>query len=138
MIAAVLLAVPAEGRAQARGWLARDKVLHFGASFGVASLGYAIGADLFECVPCRIGLGAGMALVAGGGKELADLAGLGDADLRDFLADLVGLALGVVLAWAIDVAVAGSVDLFAARRGAVHRALSARGGQGPPRPRPTP
>ncbi len=49
----------------------------------------------------------GLSLTVGAGKELADLAGLGDPSWRDFAADVLGTILGVGLAWAIDLAVRG-------------------------------
>jgi putative lipoprotein len=83
-------------------WFGRDKALHFGVSAAIASTGYAIGTAVFEQRWKAAALGGGLAVGAGAGKELVDLAGYGDPSWRDFTWDLVGTAVGLGLAFAID------------------------------------
>ena len=79
-----------------------DDALHFGASAGLAAGGYALGAALFDDVPPRIALGAGIALFAGALKELLDLAGLGTASWSDIAWDAAGIFVGLIVAWVVD------------------------------------
>jgi putative lipoprotein len=89
-------------------WFGKDKALHFTATAVIGAGGYALGAALFEPRYQAMLLGAGAGIVAGAGKELADLAGLGDPSWRDFVWDVVGTVVGVGLAWGIDLAVRGT------------------------------
>src|SRR5690606_34065861 len=83
-------------------WLGRDKLLHFGVSVGIALGGYGLGVPLFDCEPPRFALGGGLALGLGIGKELWDLAGDGDASWRDLAWDVLGTAVGLLVAWGLD------------------------------------
>lgn len=56
-------------------WIGPDKALHFGASAGLAGLGYGAAALLWDDTGLRLGVGASVALTAGIAKELVDLAG---------------------------------------------------------------
>lgn len=86
-------------------WFAPDKALHFSFSAGIAGLGYG-GAALFtEDRNLRIAFGAGLALTAGVGKELLDLAGLGQPSWKDLVWDLAGTATGVLISWLVDLLV---------------------------------
>ncbi|MHB8873048.1 MAG: hypothetical protein ACYC8T_05120, partial [Myxococcaceae bacterium] len=104
MVLAVSAAGPA--RAQAAGqdpWFGPDKALHFGACFGLSVTGYAAGAILSPDEPAlRLGLGAGLALGAGIGKELFDLAAGGSPSWRDLTWDAIGTATGLLIAWTVD------------------------------------
>lgn len=75
-LSAVLL-VPRAAAAEDDFW-GRDKALHFGVSVALASGTYALSASFFEARYPPLLLGAGVSLGLGIGKELADLAGLGD------------------------------------------------------------
>lgn len=99
--AAVLLLSPTS-RASEDPWFARDKALHFTASAVIASGGYGAGRIAFEDRTTAFAVGAGLALGAGIGKELADLAGAGHPSWRDLTWDFVGTATGLAFAWAID------------------------------------
>ena len=84
-------------------WFGPDKALHFTFSAGIAAVGYGGTALFTEERGVRIAVGAGLALSAGIGKELLDLAGLGHPSWRDFAWDCAGTAVGVVLSWVVDV-----------------------------------
>ncbi len=104
-IVALFVLFGAAGRAHAQdedAWLGRDKLLHFGVSAGLAVAGYGLGVALFDCEPPRLGLGGGLALGLGIGKELWDLAGEGDASWRDLVWDVLGTAVGLFVAWGLD------------------------------------
>lgn len=97
------LALGREATAQdADPWLGADKALHFTLSAAIAGGGYALGAVWFDDAAPRAAFGAGLALSAGVGKELLDLAGLGDPSWRDLTWDVVGTGVGVLAAWGID------------------------------------
>lgn len=89
-------------------WFGRDKALHFGACSVIAAGGYTIGASAFDARYKALILGGAAAIAAGTGKELADMAGLGDPSWRDFTWDLVGTVVGLGLAWGIDLAARGT------------------------------
>ena len=91
--------------ANADPWFGRDKVIHFAASGSLAVVGYAGASMLTENRPMRIGAGATLAIGAGVGKELWDLAGHGDASWRDFGWDLIGAATGLLVSVGVDWAV---------------------------------
>jgi putative lipoprotein len=88
-------------------WFAKDKALHLGVSAGISSAAYVGAVSLFDARGHAMLAAGGLSLTVGAGKELADLAGLGDPSWKDFAADVVGTLLGVGLAWAIDLAVRG-------------------------------
>lgn len=89
-------------------WFGRDKMLHFGASAVLAGGGYAAGTALFDARYEALLLGGGVALTAGATKELADMAGAGTPSWRDFAWDVVGTAVGLGLAWGVDLALRGT------------------------------
>lgn len=83
-------------------WLGRDKALHYGLSVGLAGVGYAGGALLFEAPEARWLSGAGVALGAGVAKELYD-AGRGSFfSFKDLTWDVLGTASGLALSWAVE------------------------------------
>ncbi len=88
-------------------WFARDKALHLGVSAVLSSAAYAGGTALFDARGHAMLAATGLSLTVGAGKELADLAGLGDPSWKDFAADVVGTVIGVGLAWALDLALRG-------------------------------
>jgi uncharacterized protein YfiM (DUF2279 family) len=96
-----LQAAPARAQ-DADPWLGRDKALHFSASASIAIVGYGGTALVNEDRRVRAGVGAGLALGAGIGKELWDLGGGGDPSTRDLVWDVVGTATGVLIAWTVD------------------------------------
>jgi uncharacterized protein YfiM (DUF2279 family) len=103
--APVLLAALLSGPAAAQErdpWLGPDKALHFSLSAALAGGGYALGAALFEEVPPRLAMGAGLALGLGIAKELYDLTGAGTPSWKDLTWDAIGVATGLAIAWAID------------------------------------
>ncbi len=85
-------------------WWGRDKALHFTVSVGLGAGGYAGSALWLDERWQRALAGAGFSLTLGAGKELYDLMGHGDASWRDFTWDVVGTAVGVGLAWLVDLA----------------------------------
>lgn len=104
---ALMVLAPAEARAQgpaADPWFGPDKALHFALSGAIAGAGYGTTAIFSESIPTRIAFGAGLAVTAGAGKELLDLAGYGDPSWKDFAWDLAGTAVGVGIAVTFDVA----------------------------------
>lgn len=107
MRTALLLVLLSGGAASAQTdpdpWFAPDKALHFSFSAGIAAVGYGGTALFTEERGVRIVVGAGLALTAGIGKELLDLAGLGHPSWKDFAWDCAGTAVGVVLSWLVDV-----------------------------------
>jgi putative lipoprotein len=105
LVTALAAIAPRAAASDADPWFGRDKALHFGVSAAIASSGYALGTALFEPRWKAATFGGGLAIAAGAGKELADLAGLGDPSWRDFTWDLLGTAVGLGLAFAIDAVV---------------------------------
>jgi putative lipoprotein len=110
-VAVALLASASTAHAQAAPdpdpWFGRDKALHFGASALIAAGGYGGTALLADSRGARLLVGGGMALAAGAGKELADLAGFGDPSWRDFTWDVVGTLAGLAVAYGLDLAIGG-------------------------------
>lgn len=94
--------VPSPAQADRAEFFSADNAAHLGASFGLTCLGYALGAELFEGRGPRVGFSAGFSLTFGIGKEILDLAGFGDAELRDLLMDVIGTAVALLICWAID------------------------------------
>ena len=88
-------------------WFGTDKALHFGAGFGLAAGGYAIGAWAFEDRWSAVAFGAGLTVAIGAAKEGLDSAGLGSASWKDFVWDLVGGTLGLGVALTFDAALRG-------------------------------
>ncbi|MCC6647832.1 MAG: hypothetical protein IT374_19975 [Polyangiaceae bacterium] len=85
-------------------WLGRDKRLHFGASAVVAAGGYGAASVWTTSRGARALAGGGLALAVGAAKEGWDAAGRGDPSWRDLAWDAAGAAVGVAVAWAIDLA----------------------------------
>ena len=109
-LAAALLAVPGRAAAAEDAWTGPDKALHFGLSTALAAGTYGLGTLAWPEPDERWKvalLGAGVTLGAGGAKELADLAGMGTPSWRDFTWDVVGMVVGVGLAFTLDVALRG-------------------------------
>lgn len=106
---ALLLARARDARADDASdpWFGQDKALHFGVSAGLAAGGYAAGAALFEARGHALLFGGGLALGAGVGKELVDLAGYGDPSWKDLAWDGIGTVVGLLVAWGLDAALRG-------------------------------
>jgi len=85
-------------------WWGRDKALHFGVSGVLAATGYATSSLWFDKAWQRASVGAAFALTLGVTKELVDLAGYGHPSYKDMLFNLAGTALGVTLAYLVDLA----------------------------------
>ena len=85
-------------------WWGRDKALHFGVSTGLAATGYGVSSLWLERAWQRATAGAAFSLTLGVGKELADWAGYGQPSYKDLLYDFAGTALGVTLAYLVDLA----------------------------------
>lgn len=83
-------------------WLGRDKLYHFGATALLSAGGYGLGKATLGGYAGPAVLGSSLGLVAGAGKELLDLAGLGNPSWRDFTWDLIGTAVGTGLCLSID------------------------------------
>lgn len=105
VFAGLLFATPA--RAEDDPWLGKDKLQHYGVSAGIAAGGYVAGALLFDKRACALATGAGLALAAGVGKELVDLAGYGQPSWKDLTWDGLGMVTGLALAWGVDLLVRG-------------------------------
>ncbi len=103
---ALLLACLVFGRparaAEPDPWWGTDKALHFTVSIGLGAGGYAASAVWLTERWQRAAAGAGFSLALGAGKELYDLGGHGDASWRDFTWDVAGTAVGVGLAYLLD------------------------------------
>lgn len=91
-------------------WFGADKAKHAGVSAAIAAGGYTIGAFVFDARGHALLLGGGLALAAGIGKETLDLAGYGDPSWKDLTWDVIGTALGLALAWGVDLLVRGVSD----------------------------
>jgi len=101
-LALLVTLAPSAHAANPDPWLGRDKALHFGASFALASGGYGGGALLSRRTEVRAVSGAALALSAGIAKEVYDRYADGDPSWRDLTWDVVGTVTGVVVAWLID------------------------------------
>jgi putative lipoprotein len=93
--------------AEEDAWTGGDKRAHFAASAVIAAGGYQLGTHAFDARWHALAFGGAAAVLAGTGKELADLAGAGTASWRDFAWDLLGTAAGLGLAWVVDLTVRG-------------------------------
>jgi putative lipoprotein len=85
----------------------RDKALHFAVSASIAGAGYGVTTAFAKERWKALIIGGGAAIAAGALKEGYDAAGHGDPSWKDFGWDVVGAAVGLALAWGIDVAVHG-------------------------------
>lgn len=99
---------PAHADPVADPWWGPDKALHFGTSAAIAGGGYALAAPFLDGFAQRAAIGAALALTAGVSKEFIDLAGHGDASLRDLTWDVLGTVVGVGLALSVDLAIRGA------------------------------
>ena len=91
-------------------WFARDKALHFDVSAGLAAAGYGLSAGwLVDARWKALAIGGGVALAAGAGKELLDATHVlgGDPSWKDFTWDAVGTVAGLLIAWGVDLLLAG-------------------------------
>jgi putative lipoprotein len=89
-------------------WWGRDKALHFTVSIGLGAGAYTASTLWLDERWQRAALGAGFSLSLGAGKELYDGLGAGQASWRDFTWDVAGTAVGVALAWAMDLIFVGA------------------------------
>jgi hypothetical protein len=105
IVAAVLAIAPAPARAEGPTALGADKSLHLVVGGAVAVLGYTFAAQLLDAPGLRTAIGGGLAIAAGGAKELWDLMGHGSAEWLDFAFDLLGAGVGLLVAVAIDLTV---------------------------------
>jgi uncharacterized protein YfiM (DUF2279 family) len=103
LVAALHLGPAARARAHVSDpWFARDKALHYGASFTLALGGYALGGQLTPREPPRLAAGALLSLSLGVGKEIADRYTGGHPSWRDLGWDVLGTASGLTVAWLLD------------------------------------
>lgn len=91
-------------------WTGKDKTLHFAVSGGIAAGAYTGGAFLFDARRDALIFGGAVALAAGIGKEIADLAGAGDPSWKDITWDVMGTVTGLAIAWSVDLLVRGVGD----------------------------
>lgn len=87
-------------------WFGQDKALHFAATSVLGLSGYAVTATLTDRRELRVLGGVAVGLGAGIAKELLDLAGFGDPSWKDLAWDAIGTAVGVLVAWGIDLLLA--------------------------------
>lgn len=92
---------------EADPWFAKDKALHCSVSGVIAGGSYAAGAAIFDARGHALLAAGALTLTIGAGKELVDLAGLGDPSWKDFAWDAIGAAIGLGLAWTVDVLIRG-------------------------------
>lgn len=91
-------------QAQSRDdWWGRDKALHLGVSAALGASGYAASSLALETHSTRAVAGTALALSAGIAKELYDLAGHGQPSYKDMVFNVAGTALGVCVAYLVDV-----------------------------------
>ena len=102
MSIALALMLTLAAQAEHDPWISTDKALHLSATAVISASGYAFGAELSDAAAPKLLVGAGLGLLAAAGKELADLAGLGQPSWRDFAWSTAGSAVGLVIAWAIE------------------------------------
>ncbi|XXF79896.1 hypothetical protein P2318_09160 [Myxococcaceae bacterium GXIMD 01537] len=104
VLLALLLVGPAALGAPASGddWLGADKAKHFGATLGLAGLGYGAGALLLESPRARLLSGAALGMGVGLGKELYDLGRGGRFSWKDLTWDAIGTATGLLVSWTLD------------------------------------
>jgi putative lipoprotein len=121
VLGTVLSSLPARA-ADDDPWISRDKAFHFDVSLGLASAGYAVGAAwVVDARWKALALSGGATLLVGAGKELLDLAGLGDPSWKDMAWDAIGTVAGLALAWGVDLLL-GGVDSARPALSAPHRA----------------
>jgi putative lipoprotein len=124
-LAAFAVVVATAGRARAADpdpFFGPDKALHFAVSAAVAGAGYGATTALTDDRWKAFAVGGGAALALGALKEAYDATGRGDPSWKDFAWDAIGAAVGLAVAWGIDVAVQGKappLSATAARGGAL-------------------
>jgi uncharacterized protein YfiM (DUF2279 family) len=102
VVAIGVCSAPASLHARSRDpWLARDKLLHFGATAAIAASGYGLSRWWLDDERQRLAAAAGLAMSAGVAKELYDLSGHGDPSWRDLTWDAAGAACGSLSAWLV-------------------------------------
>jgi uncharacterized protein YfiM (DUF2279 family) len=107
------LLIPSLGFSQAANrdpWFSERKLIHFGATAELASNGYTLGTAFWDQAWPRLALGAGLAITAGVGKEVYDVANHGEFSFKDLTWDALGTATGLLISWLLD------KYLFAPRR----------------------
>lgn len=108
-------------------WISRDKAFHFDVSAGIAAAGYGVSAAwLVDARWKALAIGGGVALAAGAGKEIVDATGLfgGDPSWKDFAWDAIGTAVGLAIAWGVDLLL-GGVDSARPALGSPHAEVAA-------------
>jgi len=101
-LASAAISSSARAAEAADPWFGRDKALHFAATATIATAGYGGAALVTDDRKIRVVAGASLAMAAGIGKELWDLAGHGDPSWKDLAWDAIGTTTGVLTARAID------------------------------------
>jgi putative lipoprotein len=91
--------------ARADDWWGHDKALHFSVSIALGASGYGASSALLKPRWARAAVGGAFAIGVGGAKELWDIKH-GDPSWRDFSWDIAGSAVGVGVAYLIDLALA--------------------------------
>jgi putative lipoprotein len=107
-LASAAALVLGSARAEQDAWFGRDKALHFGVSVALGASGYAASSLVLDERWQRAAAGGALSVSIGAGKELYDATSSGDASWKDFAWDVAGTAVGVGIAWLIDLALAGS------------------------------
>jgi uncharacterized protein YfiM (DUF2279 family) len=92
-------------------WIARDKAWHFDASLGIASITYALSTwKLTDSRGVGLAIGGATTLAVGAAKEGLDAVTGGDPSWKDFAWDAIGAAVGLALAWGVDLLLGGVSD----------------------------
>ena len=117
LVAVLLLPRVAAAEPDPDPWFGKDKALHFGVSAGLASGGYGLASVAYDDRLPRFLWGGGAALAIGATKEGADSLGYGQASWRDFTWDVIGVAVGLGIAWLIDVSIEKDRPVKVAPRG---------------------
>jgi uncharacterized protein YfiM (DUF2279 family) len=104
-LAGALLAAPPALRAAepADPWLGEDKIRHGAVSMVLAAEAYGFAAEITASPWERAAAGFGVSVGLGLAKEVADLAGAGDASYRDVVWNVAGALLGAGIVLAMDV-----------------------------------
>ena len=102
VLCVLLAGRPARAATSGDEWLGADKAKHFGATLGLAGLGYGGGALLFDSPRARLLSGAALGMGVGLGKELYDLGRGSRFSWKDLAWDAVGTATGLALSWLIE------------------------------------
>jgi putative lipoprotein len=97
----LLLVLCLASPARADEWWGRDKSLHFGVSIALGASGYGGASLVTRPRWARAAIGGGFALSVGATKELWDIQH-GDPSWRDFTWDVAGSAVGVAVAYVLD------------------------------------